>query len=812
MASVTSLDQDMRNLRLSRYTPQAAKEVRVWIEETLGEQLPPGDLLEALKDGVTLCKLVNLALPPPGVKFKKSAMPFIQMENISQFLKACEMPPLNMPAHDRFLTVDLYESKDPAQVLQCLGSFSRKAHAASPSRFRTTIGPKKAGGVVSPTNTGGGMSNGSAESWRQNSTYGRPSSPTKPSSAMPSARAMSPALTGGSTGSQKTDGGTRSPAGPVSSWSSRKDEGNTSPAWNIHQYGYMGGASQGNQGISFGARRQITSQAPTVPSGFAAEKERKRKEVEAENARLKQAAEEAEVKRRVEREAEEDRERVEEERRWEEETRRVREEERRRVEEQKRQWEAQERRWKEEEEARRKEEVEIQGLLMPKKGGAPERPRVSSSSILRGQSLAQYQKEQQALNRSTDGSEEEEDLTPEQARVRDLERQLEEARERERVYQAEREERFKQGSERGSRPGTASTTETARPQSEASWAPDEREVLRQQWQESSRGGTPAKVAAPVPAAVAAPAPISAPAPAMPGAQQQRASPFARQQWQPSQNGTTPPKPAPAGPTAQQRASPFERQQAPPPPLPAGPSLPSRRPLPQPTVEEAEPSSDEADEPAAALPSRPSQALQPSVSASSIPRLDPESAPTSSPLGSANRPLPTPDKEFEAYSPEQLKAFGGGAGAANNGNRTNAFLAAHAPPPEPRPRISSTQEAGHTSLEQQSDRDRRLASQASTRAGGWASKSLLEREMERERERQREWELEQQGVLKAATRDPKAGGGEGQGWDVNQYGYLGGDSQNRGSGPGSGVDFGGRRQILGPRAPPAGPGRMGTGKR
>lgn len=56
MASVTSLDKDLRNLRLSRYTPQAAAEVRDWIEEVLQERLPSGDLLDTLKDGVALCK------------------------------------------------------------------------------------------------------------------------------------------------------------------------------------------------------------------------------------------------------------------------------------------------------------------------------------------------------------------------------------------------------------------------------------------------------------------------------------------------------------------------------------------------------------------------------------------------------------------------------------------------------------------------------------------------------------------------------------------------------------------------------------
>jgi hypothetical protein len=56
MASVSSLDQDMRKLRLSRYTPSAANEARAWIEEILNEQLASGDLLDALKDGTALCK------------------------------------------------------------------------------------------------------------------------------------------------------------------------------------------------------------------------------------------------------------------------------------------------------------------------------------------------------------------------------------------------------------------------------------------------------------------------------------------------------------------------------------------------------------------------------------------------------------------------------------------------------------------------------------------------------------------------------------------------------------------------------------
>lgn len=52
----------MRKLRLDRYTPQAANEVRTFIEESLGERLAPGDLLDSLKDGVALCKYDILVL------------------------------------------------------------------------------------------------------------------------------------------------------------------------------------------------------------------------------------------------------------------------------------------------------------------------------------------------------------------------------------------------------------------------------------------------------------------------------------------------------------------------------------------------------------------------------------------------------------------------------------------------------------------------------------------------------------------------------------------------------------------------------
>ncbi|ROT42828.1 hypothetical protein SODALDRAFT_304435 [Sodiomyces alkalinus F11] len=503
MASVSSLDKDLRKLRLDRYTPAAANEVKSWIEGVLGESLPSGDLLGGLKDGVALCKLVNLAVPPPGVKFKQSAMPFVQMENISHFLRACKLPPLNLQEHDVFLTVDLYEQKDPTQVLQCIGAFSRAAHAVNPARFPSPIGPRRSN-VLSPQSTGPGSVH--------TPTPGRDrglSTASNTSSVLGSQRSV---LAGHQTGDSPS--GKWSPtksASPVSSWSKKAQEGVTAPAWNIAQYGYMGGASQGNLGISFGGRRQITGVGPSVPS--AAEKERKRREREAEEERQRQQALEAERRRKAEVEAEEERARLEEERRWEEETRRVREEERRRAEEEKKRWEEEERQWRLTEEKRRKEEEEVEARLA-RLAEERSRARTHSDARLRGQFLSQYQAEQ-GLKAQKTGAD----------RIAELERELELARERERQYERERQERARRqgGGTSQEEGGDDSRVVMVRPRSRSrpaaaarppsrhdSWSRDEREILRTKWNQH-RGETAAEAVPSPPQPVTSPRPLPDPA-------------------------------------------------------------------------------------------------------------------------------------------------------------------------------------------------------------------------------------------------------------------------------------------------------------
>ncbi|KAI0166497.1 hypothetical protein GGR57DRAFT_446921 [Xylariaceae sp. FL1272] len=685
MASVTSLDKDLRKMRLDKYTPAAANEARSWIEGILGTRLPSSDLLEGLKDGVALCKLVNLAVGPPGVKFKQSAMPFVQMENISHFLRACQSPPLNLPDHDMFLTVDLYEQKDPAQVLQCLGAFSRVANAANPSSFPSTIGSKARGSALSPQDTGSatprtrGISNVSATS----PTYG-------------SRSGMLPSRTGDSGSGRwspaKSPTSDRVGSPSVSSWSKKDHEGVTSPAWNIAQYGYMGGASQGNLGIAFGGRRQITTAGPHVPN--LAEKERKRKEQEAEAERQRLQMQEEQRIRKADAEAEERRAQMEEERRWEEETMRQRAEEKRKAEEEKRKWEDEERQWRLTEEKRRKEEEEAEAKLANER----QRSRSKADDRLRGQFLSQYQAEQNQKSQLTG----EVDYSD---RVKQLEKELEQARLREQEYEEERQKRSDRRGASKSRTRSRSrhnTKQDSPPSRQDSWSRNEREYLRTQWDRHQN---------------------------------------------------------------------LEQEEAAPPPPP--------RPLPEPTAAPVR---------AALIGKRTDDGEY-------------FSAPIKTQRTGEARPLPVPDRVknhvsggFKASPTKRLLPL------PQPPNRTDRFLASNPAPAQQASRQTYSQEVDANAERDEEDR-RRVQSQATTKAGGWAGKSLLEREMELDRQRQREWEEAQKETAQAARSNEGVdgiGGGIDGRWDVSQWsGYTGGDSQNKGS---AGIGAG-RRQIVGPRPLP-----------
>lgn len=656
-------------------------------------------LLELQKATLTpVTRLANLALPSPGIKFKSSQMPFVQRENISHFLRACEMPPYNLPSHDRFLTVDLYDNKDPAQVIQCIGAFSRALNAIDPSQFPHVIGPKKSANATSA------KGHAKMASLDSSGGYGRSRGFSGASQASDNfaARAMSPVLTGGSNSSKAADASSRQPA--VSSWSKKGDEGATAPAWNIAQYGYMGGASQGNQGISFGARRQITSASVQVPSLAEKEKRRKEQEMEAERTRREQ-----EDSRRQQ----EERDRLDEESRWEEESRRQRQKQKDELERQRKQWEEEERQWKEEEE-RRKREEERAASALPTTPGA-----------------ARYlsQTEQKSSPRSPD--------TPENARIQDLERQLEEARERERQYQLEREQ--KKRPETKPKPVFSMLEQTRSPASQPSMRPaavtaaqspsvdpihDERTFLQGEWakqQPPPDAGPSTPITKSQPDFSSAVPPNTTPLALRPGSPVRAHSEIEREV------------------TAAREQAPDRDPYASPAPVPQA----DEDAAPTPEAPETDPtgqiqsSSAANDDYRSYTPSTfTSSTTAPNTNSPRFSRFNPQSTSTRS-ISPFKRPTPFASTFSNTSTPP-----------TNPTNPSN--------PSQPSSSSFSHETSMSSTAELAGEDKRRIESQKATIEGGKRGKTLMEREMERERERQREWEeVQAEKVRVGGPKGPRA---------------------------------------------------------
>jgi len=82
------------------------------------------DVQVPLKNGVILCHLVNAIKPGSVKKINTNNMAFKQMENIGNFLAACES--FGCLKVDLFQTVDLYESNNIPQVINGIFALGRK--------------------------------------------------------------------------------------------------------------------------------------------------------------------------------------------------------------------------------------------------------------------------------------------------------------------------------------------------------------------------------------------------------------------------------------------------------------------------------------------------------------------------------------------------------------------------------------------------------------------------------------------------------------------------------------------------------------
>ena len=116
------LDAELAARREATYDHQAEREAQDWIEDVTGEPFVD-EFAEELKNGRRLCELINIIKPGAVRRVNDSRMPFKQMENISNFLKACRA--VGVTEYSLFETVDLFEGKDLGLVVRCLVSRPR---------------------------------------------------------------------------------------------------------------------------------------------------------------------------------------------------------------------------------------------------------------------------------------------------------------------------------------------------------------------------------------------------------------------------------------------------------------------------------------------------------------------------------------------------------------------------------------------------------------------------------------------------------------------------------------------------------------
>jgi len=144
------LTAEIKNKIASKYDINQEQEARIWIEAVLGESLLEGSdpdqplgseqFQMVLKDGIILCRLADAVMGPGKVKYNKMKVAFKQMENISNFLSACEK--YGVAKTDLFQTVDLYENQNMVQVVSTIHALGRKAQ--SHGYDGPVLGPKEA--------------------------------------------------------------------------------------------------------------------------------------------------------------------------------------------------------------------------------------------------------------------------------------------------------------------------------------------------------------------------------------------------------------------------------------------------------------------------------------------------------------------------------------------------------------------------------------------------------------------------------------------------------------------------------------------
>ena len=123
--AVGGLDADLKAREAAKRDVGLEGQAIGFLEALTGAAV--SDLLRDLKDGLILCNAINAISPKAVRRVNTSKMPFKQMENISNFIKACRA--LGVPEYALFTTPDLYDGKSVVNVTNGIIALGSKAQS-----------------------------------------------------------------------------------------------------------------------------------------------------------------------------------------------------------------------------------------------------------------------------------------------------------------------------------------------------------------------------------------------------------------------------------------------------------------------------------------------------------------------------------------------------------------------------------------------------------------------------------------------------------------------------------------------------------
>jgi len=123
-AGSDAIQDHIRQRQEAHLDPVREAKARQWLETILEEKWEDGtSFLDNLKSGKRLCEALNRVYPNSVRKINDSKTPYLQMENIGNYIKACKN--LGMNKSLIFETQDLYEDRNLTIVVDSVYELAR---------------------------------------------------------------------------------------------------------------------------------------------------------------------------------------------------------------------------------------------------------------------------------------------------------------------------------------------------------------------------------------------------------------------------------------------------------------------------------------------------------------------------------------------------------------------------------------------------------------------------------------------------------------------------------------------------------------